>query len=390
MQMQMQMPSTPPHRPFHHLYQEIESLKKKEKDKSWRKLFRKYFAAPHIRQVTKEDITFANFNHSNIYNRQTITQEQIQEFKDITLPSSVTWKQFFLELVLLQEHMLNFLSRTLKKGVTLPGLKHPKKECVKCLVGVPYEEGENIYDYLFSRDLLNDECGIMAFNFDIVEFELLNDAHKNALQRLSSQFKSPPAYHCNVQKGQPSTGPFVCIDQGICAFNELEQQFELVFPSFALASMFKQCDQELDRLIKQAQEDAERFLQQKLVLTFQVSSRAANSKNDNSPSSDQDNLDALFKSQAAHQQLLKAIAQTLLTNHELRVLSGALMDDELHHLVIHCIRQPKWTQMTPDRQFNEKINYATQPKLQIHPNFLFTLSFSQTFELKLVSTQVYP
>jgi hypothetical protein len=53
------------------------------------------------------------------------------------------------------------------------------------------------------------------------------------------------SYHFDFVTREPSTGPFICLVEGLCAWNRKDERYELVYPISSLRSLYGWCEQQL-------------------------------------------------------------------------------------------------------------------------------------------------
>lgn len=251
----------------------------------YRKVFQKLFA-PHIRLTTEADLKKAKdfdqkFDGNRGYEymrfiKTSLTQEQVEKMKSIVLSEGISWKDVVGTLHTLEEWMYYRLC----SHFLLPTqIEEPDEDCINCYVWNDEDmdlEGHHLLESFYFMPMVSEDYP-GQFELDIND-HAVTPAHLQVAHQIESMYhavgKSSPnagreAYSFDFVKNEPSTGMFICLSEGLCAWNRKEHRYELVYPISALRSLYGWCKDQLSIEEKVAPHIIKQFLSQSLVISYQ-------------------------------------------------------------------------------------------------------------------------
>jgi hypothetical protein len=185
-----------------------------------------------------------------------LTKEAVEQLKNVTLPDGVSWKDVVQALHTLERSMYRHLDRggdnlTLEPETTEPS---PDIQCfvVNAEAIDGEEEGLHLLGCFHSMPMVShDYPGY--FEVDVfkhaVTLRVMETAHHVEEMYLAVGLPSPnsgtDSYHFDFVTRRPSTGPFICLVEGLCAWNRKAERYVLVYPISALRSLYGWCEQQL-------------------------------------------------------------------------------------------------------------------------------------------------
>jgi hypothetical protein len=185
-----------------------------------------------------------------------LTKEGIEHWKNVTLPDGVSWKDVVQALHTLERSMYHHLGRggdnlTLEPETTEPS---PVIQCfvVNAEAIDGEEEGLHLLGCFHTMPMVShDYPGY--FEVDVfkhaVTLRVMETAHHVEEMYHAVGLPSPnvgtDSYHFDFVTREPSTGSFICLVEGLCAWNRTAERYELVYPVSALRSLYGWCEQQL-------------------------------------------------------------------------------------------------------------------------------------------------
>jgi hypothetical protein len=173
-----------------------------------------------------------------------LTKDQVEHLKNVTLPDGVSWKDVVQVLHTLEQSMFS------DDKWAEPCLD------IKCFVIDDEPAGKNECHLLgcFSTIQMVSHDYRGYFEVDVYEhavtLRVMETAHHveemyHALGKPSPNVGTD-SYHFDFATREPSTGSFICLVEGLCAWNRKEERYELVYPVSALRSLFGWCEQQVE------------------------------------------------------------------------------------------------------------------------------------------------
>jgi hypothetical protein len=179
-----------------------------------------------------------------------LTTGGIENWKNVTLPDSVSWKDVVQALHTLERSMYN-QDRGGDDATTEPS---PVIQCfvVNAEAIDGEEEGVHLLGCFHTMPMVShDYPGY--FEVDVfkhaVTIRVMETAHHVEEMYHAVGLPSPnvgtDSYHFDFATREPSTGSFICLVEGLCAWNRTAERYELVYPVSALRSLYGWCEQQL-------------------------------------------------------------------------------------------------------------------------------------------------
>jgi hypothetical protein len=127
---------------------------------------------------------------------------------------------------------------------------------IECFVvgaeAIDEEEGLHLLGCFHSMPMVSDDFpGYFEVNVyrHAVTLRVMETAHHVEEMYHAVGLPSPnvgtESYHFDFATTRPSTGPFICLVEGLCAWNRKDERYELVYPVSALRSLYGWCEQQL-------------------------------------------------------------------------------------------------------------------------------------------------
>jgi hypothetical protein len=172
-----------------------------------------------------------------------LTTGGIEHWKNVTLPDGVSWKDVVQALNTLEQSMFS------DDKWAEPCLD------IKCFVIDDEPAGKNECHLLgcFSTIQMVSHDYPGYFEVDVykhaVTLRVMETAHHVEEMYHAVGLPSPnvgtDSYHFDFATREPSTGSFICLVEGLCAWNQKAERYELVYPISALRSLYGWCEQQL-------------------------------------------------------------------------------------------------------------------------------------------------
>ncbi len=215
--------------------------------------------APFVRVTTEEDLQRAEAfdtkfdeHRGQSHMRQryvdtALTKEEAEHWKGVTLPEGVSWRDVV--------HALHTLELSMYYHSGGDNVIEPPGNGIECFVVDTErvdEEGLHLLTCFHSMPMVSiDYPGY--FEVDIykhaVTLQMMDTAHQVEVLYHIVGKPSPnlgtDSYHFDFATREPSTGSFICLVEGLCAWNPKFEQYELVYPISALRSLYGWCEQQL-------------------------------------------------------------------------------------------------------------------------------------------------
>jgi hypothetical protein len=167
------------------------------------------------------------------------------------LPDGVSWKDVVQALHTLEQSMYHHLGRGRGDDETT----EPSR-VIHCFVvnaeAIDDEEGLHLLGCFHTMPVVShDYPGY--FEVDVYEHAVTLRAMETA-HRVEEMYhavgKPSPnsgtnSYHFDFATREPSTGSFICLVEGLCAWNRKDERYELVYPVSALRSLYGWCEQQV-------------------------------------------------------------------------------------------------------------------------------------------------
>jgi hypothetical protein len=215
------------------------------------------YADPHIRVTTtiRKDMLQRFVDTA-------LNQKQVDTMKNLTLPEGVLFKDLVLALFALERRMFFVIER---QTAPLPQQKdmEPPQSHPACSCFVIDDNNKlnrkwpHVWGRYYVRPMVSDDYpGFLEVDIrkNTATWHQISEAQKLAANLRTLTPPSPgsdsDAYTYDSVKQEPSTGMFVCLTEGLCAWNRKEQQYVLVFPIAALRSLFCWCRGQLSEDVK--------------------------------------------------------------------------------------------------------------------------------------------
>jgi hypothetical protein len=219
----------------------------------------KLYADPHIRLTTEADIKKAEMVDYREHMAQrfadtSLTRQQVDTLKNLALPEGLLVKDLVLALFALEQQMHFVIER--QKAKVPQELEPPQSHTAcGCFVIDTEEcmdtEGLHLTQSFTRMPMVSDDY-VGFFEVDIYE-HAVTLRHLDVAQQVEvmchvmgrpSPNKGTESYTFDFDKEEPSTGLFVCLSEGLCAWNRQEERYDLVFPISALRSLFGWCQEQ--------------------------------------------------------------------------------------------------------------------------------------------------
>jgi hypothetical protein len=178
-----------------------------------------------------------------------LKKEEVAQWKNVTLPDGVSWKDVVSALHTLERSMYYHLSGGGDDTTTEPS------RVIECFVvhEVPVSKKERhmLGSFYTIAMVSHDYPGY--FEVDVFEhavtLRVMETAHHVEVMYHAVGLPSPnvgtDSYRFDFATREPSTGPFICLVEGLCAWNRQAERYELVYPVSALRSLYGWCEQQL-------------------------------------------------------------------------------------------------------------------------------------------------
>jgi hypothetical protein len=237
-------------------------VNKCQSEHDFHQAFTLLYADQHIRLTTEADMDKADMAadyYEHLVQRfvdTSLTEQQVAAMKTPTLLEGVLFKDLVLALFALEQQMFFVFEQhkdpwpsQQKKEMELP----PSHSACACFViddssnrGWPHLLGRYYVTSMVSEHFPG------FFEVDIrkntATWHEISEAHVMEVG-LSTLRPSPggdtESYTFDIVKQEPSTGMFVCLSEGLCAWNRMEQRYDLVFPISALRSLLDWCEDQV-------------------------------------------------------------------------------------------------------------------------------------------------
>ncbi len=171
-----------------------------------------------------------------------LTKDQVDQLKNVTLPDGVSWKDVVQVLHTLEQSMFS------DDKWAEPCLD------IKCFVVDDEPAGKNERHMLgcFSTMPMVSHDYPGYFEVDVykhaVTLRAMETVHHVEEMYHAVGLPSPnvgtDSYHFDFVTREPSTGSFICLVEGLCAWNRKAERYELVYPVSALRSLYGWCEQQ--------------------------------------------------------------------------------------------------------------------------------------------------
>jgi hypothetical protein len=242
-------------------------IKECQNEQDYHGAFMTLYADPHVRLTTEADIKRAELIDKREHMVQrfigtSLSEEQVDNLKEVTLPEGVLFKDLVLALFALEQRMCFVIERQKvswsKQKEMKPPQSHPACTCYVIDVEEWSEnEGPHLLGRFYRMPMVSDDYPGF-FEVDIyphaVTLHHIKVAHQVEVMYDDLGQPSPntdtESYTFDFDMEKPSTGLFVCLSEGLCAWNGNEQRYDLVFPISALRSLFDWCEVQLLEEVK--------------------------------------------------------------------------------------------------------------------------------------------
>jgi hypothetical protein len=175
-----------------------------------------------------------------------LTTEAVEKLKNVILPDGVSWKDVV--------QALHTLERSMYRGDDETAEPSPVIQCfvVNAEAIDGEEEGLHLLGCFHTMPMVShDYPGY--FEVDVykhaVTLRVMETAHHVEEMYHAVGQPSPnvgtDSYRFDFATREPSTGPFICLVEGLCAWNRQAERYELVYPVSALRSLYGWCEQQL-------------------------------------------------------------------------------------------------------------------------------------------------
>jgi hypothetical protein len=184
-----------------------------------------------------------------------LTKEAAEQLKNVTLPDGVSWKDVVHALHSMERSMYHHLGKSGDNLTLAPEATEPSR-VMKCFVvdaEAIDERGLHLLGCFHTMPMVShDYPGY--FEVDVYEhavtLRVMETAHHVEEMYHALGLPSPntgtESYHFDFATRRPSTGSFICLVEGLCAWNRKEERYELVYPISALRSLYGWCEQQLE------------------------------------------------------------------------------------------------------------------------------------------------
>jgi hypothetical protein len=176
-----------------------------------------------------------------------LTTEAAEQLKNVTLPDGVSWKDVVHALHSMERSMYHHLGKSGDNLTLAPEATEPSR-VMKCFVvdaEAIDERGLHLLGCFHTMPMVShDYPGY--FEVDVYEhavtLRMMETAHHVEEMYHAVGKPSPNAgtdsYHFDFATREPSTGLFICLVEGLCAWNRTEERYEIVYPVSALRSLY--------------------------------------------------------------------------------------------------------------------------------------------------------
>jgi hypothetical protein len=233
-----------------------------QNEHDFRHAFTLLYADQHVRLTTEADIEKADMAADyceHLVQRfvdTSLTEQQVAAMKTPTLLEGVLFKDLVLALFALEQQMFFVFEQhkdpwpsQQKKEMELPQF-HPACACF-----VIDDSSSSRWPHLLGRYYVTSMVsehfpGFLEVDIrkNTATWHEISEAHVMEVG-LSTLRPSPggdtESYTYDSVKQEPSTGMFVCLSEGLCAWNRKEQRYDLVFPISALRSLLDWCEDQV-------------------------------------------------------------------------------------------------------------------------------------------------
>jgi hypothetical protein len=179
-----------------------------------------------------------------------LTTDQVEQLKNVILPDGISWKDVVQALHTLERSMYCHLDRGGGDAETT----EPSRviECFVVDTDAIGEDGLHLLGCFHSMPMVSDDYP-GYFEVDVfkhaVTLRVMETAHHVEEMYHALGLPSPnvgtDSYHFDFVTREPSTGSFICLVEGLCAWNRTAERYELVYTISALRSLYGWCEQQL-------------------------------------------------------------------------------------------------------------------------------------------------